>query len=133
MNHYLFSAIVAIAAILLVAIPAVYGESNSKRFNDGVTDGTAAANIAVSFNPACDPSGAHTSDGQHSTQYCTGWSQGYTSTWNSLHPSDIQQTTQTQHQTQTQTQRSNTCIALSCKFSQSGSQGENQGVTGGGN
>ena len=33
-----------------------------------------------SFNSACGPTGSHTSDGQHSIQYCSGWAQGYTTT-----------------------------------------------------
>ena len=33
---------------------------------------------------ACDPTGAHTSDGKHTIYYCNGWFKGYSATWNNL-------------------------------------------------
>ena len=55
----------------------------------------------TSFNPACDPQGPHTSDGQHTSTYCNAWTSGYTSTWNS-------QYTTTPTDTFNQRQESNT-------------------------
>ena len=71
--------------ILISAIPNVFAESNSKRADDGFNDGSNAARTDTTFNPACDPLGQPTSDGQHTTIYCNAWSQGYTQTWNQLH------------------------------------------------
>lgn len=80
--------ILAIIIPLLLIAPHAYARhlSDSQRYNDGLNDGSQAA-ISDSqngnpFNPACDPTGAHTSDGQHTTTYCSGWSNGYTSAWN---------------------------------------------------
>ena len=88
--------------ILVLAIPNVNAESDSKRASDGFNDGSNAARTDVTFDPACDPTGAHTSDGQHTSTYCNAWSNGYISTWNSLHG----QTDQTQTQQQDQRQSS---------------------------
>jgi hypothetical protein len=111
-------------------------ESNTKRYSDGYTDGGHQAATDSTYNVACDPSGAHTSDGQHTTTYCSGWANGYTATWNSLHGQAGQLSTQTQQQDQKQTQAVHTCIALKCEIIQSGNQGQdqgsNQGSTGGG-
>jgi hypothetical protein len=117
--------IVPMIAILLAAMPMALAsnESNSQRSHDGFNDGTNAARTDVTFNPACDPQGLHTSDGQHSSTYCNAWSNGYTTTWNSIHQTDQTQT-QTLQSKQTQ---SGTCIALVCKQIQSGTQGANQG------
>ena len=104
--------------------------SDAQRTSDGFNDGSNQARVDVNFNPACDPQGVHTSDNQHSTSYCTGWSSGYVSTWNSLHPNNVQQMTQTQLQTETQMQsQRSTCIAIICNNRQSGSQDQsaNQG------
>ena len=38
------------------------------------------------FNPACDPTGAHTTGGQHPTAYCTAWTNGYIYAWDAQHP-----------------------------------------------
>jgi hypothetical protein len=65
------------------------------RYINGSNDGSQAAisNIqaAMSFNPACDPTAAHTSDGIHTTHYCNGWTTGYISTWNAKHVSSTNQ------------------------------------------
>jgi hypothetical protein len=112
---------------LMLVVPNVYAnESNAKRSSDGFNDGSNAARTDVTFNPACDPNSLHTSDGQHTATYCNAWTQGYTTTWNNLHPDQIQQTqTQTQQQSQKQNQR-NICIAIICRNTQSGSQGQDQ-------
>jgi len=112
---------------LILAIPSVYAESDSKRSRDGFNDGRNAARTELKFNPACDPTGAHTIDGQHTSTYCNAWSDGYISTWNSLHGQTYQ--TQTQQQDRKQNQAVHTWIAISCKIIQSGSQGQegNQG------
>lgn len=120
--------------VLILAPSLSYAsESNSKRANDGFNDGSNQARQDTSFNPACDPQGLHTSDGSHTSTYCNAWTDGYTSTWNSLHP-DQQTTTQTQTQQQQQKQNQrNTCIAIVCGNTQSGSQGQqgNQGSNSG--
>jgi len=65
------------------------------RYINGSNDGSQAAisNIqaATPFNPACDPTAAHTSDGLHTTHYCNGWTTGYISTWNAKHVSSRNQ------------------------------------------
>jgi hypothetical protein len=117
--------------IMLVVVPHVYAESDSKRASDGFNDGSNAARSDTSFNPACDPTGAHTSDGQHTSTYCNAWTSGYTSTWNNLHSVDQGQT-QTQGQLQQQKQgQSGVCIALTCNQIQGGSQGQGQGQANG--
>jgi hypothetical protein len=115
--------------IVVMAIPVIQAyasESSSKRSSDGFNDGSNAARSDTSFYPACDPTGAHTSDGQHTSTYCNAWTSGYTSTWNSIHGSTDQTQTQVQQQKQTQNQHGN-CIALSCNIIQGGSQGQAQG------
>ena len=121
--------------LLLFIVPMVYAESDSQRARDGFNDGSNAARTDVTFNPACDPTRAYTSDGQHSTIYCNSWNQGYTATWDSLHGNG--QTDQTQTHAQYQQQRQNqhgNCIAVTCNIIQGGSQGQdqenNQGNTG---
>jgi hypothetical protein len=121
-------AIAILIPILVLAIPNVHAESDSKRANDGFNDGSNAARSDTSFNPACDPTGAHTSDGQHTSTYCNAWTSGYTSTWNSQHTNTPDTFNQRQDQSQKQSQ-SGTCIALVCKQTQSGSQGADQGQT----
>ncbi|NAL78186.1 hypothetical protein [Nitrososphaera sp. AFS] len=114
--------------------------SDNQRYSDGFNDGTQAARTdrqnRNSFNPACDPTGAHTSDGQHTTIYCTGWSNGYTSAWNRNNSQIEQSSTQNQRQDQRQNQAVHTCIALKCEIIQGGSQGQdqqsNQGISGDG-
>jgi hypothetical protein len=84
----LFVVLVTAIGIGITITPNVYARSlsNSQRYNDGFNDGSQAAisdrNNGNQFNPACDPTGAHTSDGQHTVTYCTGWANGYTSAWN---------------------------------------------------
>jgi hypothetical protein len=117
--------------ILILLVPNVYAsESNQKRFSDGVTDGSTSAQSDSAFNISCDPVGAHTSDGQHSPQYCSGWHNGYTTTWFNIHVNNQQQT-QTQQQSQKQNQAVHTCIALVCKIIQGAdqNQGSNQAST----
>jgi hypothetical protein len=84
-----------IPILVLLVIPHVFAESDSKRARDGFTDGSNAARDDVqngnSFNPVCDPNGIHTSDGQHTTIYCNAWNEGYTSTWNQLYQPPSQQ------------------------------------------
>ena len=115
-----------IPLLILLVVPHANAESDSKRASDGFNDGSNAARSDTSFNPACDPTGAHTSDGQHTSTYCNAWTSGYISTWNSQHSSTDQ--TQTQGQQQTQNQRG-TCIALTCNQIQGGSQGQAQNRT----
>jgi hypothetical protein len=84
----LIAVIVTAAIGMTMTAPHVFARhlSDSQRYNDGFNDGSQAATSARQngnqFNPACDPTGAHTSDGQHTTIYCTGWANGYTSVWN---------------------------------------------------
>jgi hypothetical protein len=76
--------------ILVSVVPHVYAsESNSKRYNDGFSNGAQAAATDKQqgnpSNPTCDPTGRYTSDGQHSTIYCNGWANGYASTSDGQH------------------------------------------------
>lgn len=128
MNN-IFVILPAIAILLSATIPMAFAsshESNSKRSSDGFNDGSNAARSDTSFNPACDPQSLHTSDGQHTATYCNAWTDGYTSTWNSLHSASGTTTTQqTQQQTQLQQQsQRGVCIAISCNQNQGRSQGE---------
>lgn len=86
MPHKLL-AVGMVIPILILVIPNVYAsESNSKRYNDGFSNGGQAAATdkqqGNAYNPVCDPTGQYTSDGQHSTTYCTGWANGYSAAWN---------------------------------------------------
>jgi hypothetical protein len=69
--------IIPVMVILLVSVsstPNVYtSENNAKRYNDGYSNGSDAAAGDSTYNPACDPTGAYTSDGQHTAIYCDGW------------------------------------------------------------
>jgi Caspase domain len=65
------------------------------RYINGSNDGGQAALSNIQngnpFNPACDPTRSHTSDGLHTTEYCNGWTNGYISAWNTKHtPSSVQ-------------------------------------------
>lgn len=84
--------------IVVLTIPHVYAESDSKRARDGFTDGSNAASGDVQngnpFNPVCDLNGIHTSDGQHTTIYCNSWNEGYASAWNQLYQPPSQQPVQ---------------------------------------
>jgi hypothetical protein len=73
--------------ILILSAPNVYASSlgDAQRYNDGCSNGAQAAATDSTYNPTCDPTGAYTSDGQHTTTYCTGWANGYTATWNANH------------------------------------------------
>ena len=51
---------------------------------DAQTDQRQAAKDSA-YNPACDPTGAYTSDGQYTTTYCDDWAKGYAATWNAKH------------------------------------------------
>lgn len=118
--------IVPMIAILLAAMPIALAsnESNSQRSHDGFNEGSQAARQDISFNPACDPGGKFTNDGQHTSTYCNAWSDGYTSTWNSIHQTDQ---TQIQQQKEQQKQaQSGLCIALTCNQIQEGNQGQSQ-------
>jgi hypothetical protein len=57
-------------------------ESNAKRYSDGYHNGFDAAGNDNTYNPTCDPNGQFTSDGQHTTIYCSGWADGYQAAWN---------------------------------------------------
>src|SRR5581483_8707631 len=101
----------------MMIIPNAFAKhlSDNQRYNDGFNDGSNAATVdrenGNQFSPTCDPSNTHTSDGQHTTLYCSGWAQGYTSAWNG--PTEQTQT-QNQQQEQKQNQAVHTCIALKC-------------------
>lgn len=119
-------------AILVAPDAYVRHLSGNQRYSDGFNDGTQAAitdrQNGNQFNPACDPTGAHTSDGQHTTTYCSGWSDGYTSAWNGLTEQTL---TQNQQQDQRQSQTVHNCIALRCEIIQGQDQQSNQGIGGG--
>src|SRR5207249_695546 len=77
-----------VISLLILTTPNVYARnlSDSQRYSDGFTNGAQAAATdrqqGNSFNPTCDPTGRYTSGGGHTTSYCNGWVNGYTSTYN---------------------------------------------------
>jgi hypothetical protein len=79
--------LVAVLTMIGATTPYVYARhlSDTQRYNDGYSNGGQAAATDSTYNPICDPNGQYTSDGQHSTTYCTGWANGYTATWNANH------------------------------------------------
>jgi hypothetical protein len=74
--------------ILILTAPKTYALTHSERFNFGFSDGGQQATTDFlnhsPFNSACDPTGAHTSNGKHTIYYCDGWFKGYSTTWNNL-------------------------------------------------
>jgi hypothetical protein len=55
-------------------------ETPQQRAGSGTLDGGGAATLDKTknvYNPACDPTGVHTDDGQHSTEYCNAWTAAY--------------------------------------------------------
>ena len=74
--------------ILIFIAPKTYAFTHTERFNFGFSDGVQQATTDFlnhsPFNSACDPNGAHTSDGKHTMYYCDGWFKGYSTTWNNL-------------------------------------------------
>jgi hypothetical protein len=74
--------------ILLLIVPKAYALTHEDRFNFGFSDGGQQARTDFlnhsPFNSACDPNGAHTSNGKHTIYYCDGWFKGYNTTWNNL-------------------------------------------------
>ncbi len=79
--------LLALLTMVGATIPGAYARhlSDSQRYNDGYSNGGQAAATDSTYNPTCDPNSQYTSDGQHSTTYCSGWANGYTATWNSNH------------------------------------------------
>jgi hypothetical protein len=80
--------------VLLGVMPAALADarqlSDTQRYNDGYSNGSdAAATDRQNGNPfdsTCDPTSRYTSGGGHTTTYCNGWTDGYTSTYNSGGP-----------------------------------------------
>ena len=109
--------LLAILTMIGATAPNVYARhlSDTQRYNDGYSNGSDAAARDSTYNAACDPTGAYTSDGQHSTTYCTGWANGYAATWNSNHGSESSSTNpqQTQQSQQTGTDWNNVCSKIS--------------------
>jgi hypothetical protein len=74
--------------ILILTAPKTYALTHTERFNFGFSDGGQQATTDFlnhsPFNAACDPTGAHTSDGKHTLYYCEGWFEGYSTKWNNL-------------------------------------------------
>jgi len=72
----------------IIALYAAKHLSNAQRYNDGYSNGGQQASTDFQnhnpFNLACDPTSAYTSGGGHTTIYCSGWTDGYTATWNNL-------------------------------------------------
>jgi hypothetical protein len=74
--------------VLILTAPNVYARhlSDTQRYNDGYSNGSDAAATDLRngnpFNAGCDPNGTFTSGGGHTTTYCNGWTDGYTSTYN---------------------------------------------------
>jgi hypothetical protein len=78
--------VIVILLVSMISTLNVYAsESNTKRYNDGYSNRSDAAARDSAYNPACDPTGVYTSDGQHMTTYCDGWANEYTATWNANH------------------------------------------------
>lgn len=74
--------------LLVLTAPKAYSLTSAERYSSGFSDGgqQAATDFQnhTPFNSACDPTGAYTTDGKHTTYYCAGWFKGYSSTWNNL-------------------------------------------------
>jgi hypothetical protein len=74
--------------ILIFTAPRVYALTSAERYSSGFSDGGQQAATDFQnhspFNSACDPTGAHTTDGKHTIYYCAGWFKGYSATWNNL-------------------------------------------------
>jgi hypothetical protein len=74
-----------IGIILVLLGPNAYALTSAERYNSGFSDGGQQAATDFQnhslFNASCDPTGAHASDGQHTTLYCSVWTNGYTATW----------------------------------------------------
>jgi hypothetical protein len=81
-------AIGIVIPILILSAPNVYARNltDTQRYNDGYSNGSDAAARDSTYNVACDPTGAYTSGGGHTTTYCNGWTNGYIATWNTNHP-----------------------------------------------
>lgn len=77
-----------IIPILILTAPKTYALTHTERFNFGFSDGGQQATTDFlnhsPFYSACDPTGAHTSDGKHTVYYCEGWFKGYSTTWSNL-------------------------------------------------
>lgn len=89
-GHMIFVSILA-AAAFITGYAIIFGFSNiafnSSEHNTGFIDGGVVARLDLQngnpFNPACDPTGAFaSSNGQHSTTFCSGWTRGYMESWN---------------------------------------------------
>jgi hypothetical protein len=72
----------------MLTTPKTDALTHAERFNFGFSDGGQQATTDFlnhgPFNSACDPNGAHTSDGKHTIYYCDGWFKGYITTWHNL-------------------------------------------------
>ena len=79
--------------ILIFTAPKTYALTHTERFNFGFSDGGQQAATDFRnhspFSSACDPTGAHTSNGKHTIYYCNGWFKGYSATWNSLDQANV--------------------------------------------
>ena len=62
--------------------------SNAQRYSDGYANGGQQASTDFQyhkpFNLTCDPASLYTTGGGHTGIYCSGWTNGYTATWNNL-------------------------------------------------
>jgi len=80
--------VAAAVAFIIVFVPGL--NDFLQRYDPGFSAGSGAALSDMRngslFNPACDPTGAHTIGGQHPTAYCTAWTNGYIYAWKPYHP-----------------------------------------------
>ena len=74
-------------AVIIIFLPGLndFLQRNDPGFRAGSVAAISDIRNGSLFNPACDPTGAHTSGGQHSTAYCTAWTNGYIYAWNAKH------------------------------------------------
>ena len=95
--------LVAVLTMLGATAPNVYARhlSDTQRYSDGYSNGSDAAARDSNYNVACDPTGAYTSGGGHTTTYCNGWTNGYIATWNTNHPGSSSSNTYTPPDTYT--------------------------------
>ncbi|MDQ6864177.1 MAG: hypothetical protein M3044_10165 [Thermoproteota archaeon] len=90
-----FLAIGILIPLLVLIAPHAYARnlSDTQRYNDGYSNGSDAAATdrqnGIPFDSTCDPTNRYTSGGGHTTTYCNGWTDGYTSTYNGGSPRTV--------------------------------------------
>ena len=96
MNNMRYKPIFLIVVVILIPVPIFFAQnvyaakhlSNAQRYSDGYANGGQQASTDFQnhkpFNLTCDPASHYTTGGGHTGIYCSGWTNGYTATWNNL-------------------------------------------------